>query len=127
MTKENLSNNWKAAGAASDGKADNGKVRMSLLMSQFPELLEDVAGVLTFGAEKYPKPPLDDSWKDVPNGVIRYQDAMYRHLSAFFGKGESLDAESGRHHLAHAMCNLLFLHSIIETGTENPYTTEIAL
>lgn len=118
-------NDWKAAGAASDGKADNGKIRMSLLMSQFGDLLEDTAGVLTFGAEKYPKPPLDDSWKDVPNGEMRYQDALYRHLKAFLADGESLDPESKRHHLSHAICNILFLHSMLEGGRENPFTTPI--
>lgn len=112
---------WVVAGANSDGKADTGKTRMSLLMTQFAPLLEETAGVLTFGAEKYPRPPLDDSWKDVPNGVIRYQDALYRHLSSVFSKGEKIDPESGRHHLAHAMCNILFLHYLLESGVENPY------
>lgn len=105
---------WKAAGAASDGKADNGKLRMSLLMVQFGEILRETAGVLTFGADKYPKPPLDDSWRDVPNGVMRYQDALYRHLDELFVKGDRLDSESGRHHLAHAMCNIVFLYELLE-------------
>ena len=112
------STDWKAAGANSDGKADTGKVRMSLLMTQFGELLEETAGVLTFGAEKYPKPPLDDSWKDVPMGVHRYQDALYRHLNDFLVKGERLDKESNRHHIAHAICNLLFLYYLTEGKTD---------
>lgn len=120
-TNQKGSADWREAGKASDGKADNGKVRMSLLMTQFADLLEDTAGVLTFGAEKYPRPPLDDSWKDVPGGIVRYQDALYRHLTSVFAKGERLDPESGRHHLAHAMCNILFLHHLLESGTENPY------
>lgn len=103
---------WKEAGASSDGKADTGKIRMSLLMTQFGDLLEQTAGVLTFGAEKYPKPPLDDSWRDVPQGIQRYQDALYRHLLAFFVKGEVTDPESGYHHLAHAMCNLTFIYEL---------------
>ncbi len=103
---------WKEDGANSDGKADTGKTRMSLLMVQFGEALADTAGVLTFGAEKYPKPPLDDSWRDVPNGIQRYQDALYRHLHAFFVLGEENDPESGRHHLSHAMCNLLFIKEL---------------
>ena len=105
---------WKAAGAASDGKADNGKVRMSLLLTQFGAIIEDTAGVLTFGADKYPKPPLDNSWRDVPNGEQRYQDALYRHLNDIFVKGERCDKESGRHHIAHAICNLIFLHELLE-------------
>lgn len=110
-----MEQDWKAAGAASDGKADTGKIRMSLLMTQFGEILEETAGVLTFGADKYPKPPLDDSWKDVPGGDIRYQDALYRHLNDFFVKGEKLDKESKRHHIAHAICNLVFLYELNES------------
>ena len=113
---------WKIAGISSDGKADNGKIRMSLLMTQFGELLEDVAGVLTFGAEKYPLPPLDDSWRHVPNGDIRYQDALYRHLFKVFVNGEMLDEESLRHHFAHAICNILFLHSLIKEKPINDHT-----
>lgn len=119
-----IKDDWKAAGAASDGKADNGKVRMSLLMTQFADPLREVAGVLTFGAEKYKKPPLDDSWKDVPNGVVRYQDAMYRHLAAFLADGERDDPESYRHHLAHAICNMLFIYELTENGHANPYSSQ---
>jgi hypothetical protein len=100
---------WKEAGRNSDGKADVGKVRAGLLYTQFGDNLMEVAEVLTFGAAKYPKPPLDDSWRDVPGGFNRYQDALYRHIHAYLTKGEVLDPESGRHHLAHAICNILFL------------------
>jgi len=97
-----------------DGKADGGKVRSSLLNVQFGVHLEQVAGVLTFGANKYPKPPLDNSWRDVPNAVPRYQDALYRHLTAYFSKGEITDPESGYNHLYHAACNLLFLMELTQ-------------
>lgn len=100
------------AGKNSDGKADTGKVRMGLLFTQFGEFLESTAGVLTFGAQKYPKPPLDDSWRDVPDGIRRYTDALYRHLNAFLVKGEVLDPESGMPHLSHVMCNLLFIYEL---------------
>lgn len=110
-----MSDNWRQEGANSDGKADTGKVRASLLYTQFGDELMGIAKVLTFGAEKYPKPPLDDSWRDVPDGYRRYQDALYRHLYAYFVQGEKLDAESGESHLSHAMCNLLFLSKLGET------------
>lgn len=106
---------WKEAGAASDGKADNGKIRMSLLLTQFGELVKDVAEVLTFGAAKYPKPPMDDGWRQTPNGFYRYQDAAYRHLSKFLVEGERNDPESGVHHLAHAIADILIVHSLAET------------
>lgn len=103
---------WKAAGAASDGKADTGKSMMSLLMVQFGDLNKQTADVLTFGAEKYPKPPLHDSWRNVPQGEQRYLDAAYRHLHTYFVEGEEIDPESGRSHLAHVMCNLHFIHEL---------------
>ena len=101
-----------------DGKADGGKVRSSLLHAQFGEHLEGVAGVLTFGANKYPKPPLDNSWRDVPNGQQRYLDALYRHLTARFSRGEKNDAESGYDHVYHVMCNLLFLLELEKNVTK---------
>lgn len=100
------------AGKNSDGKADGGKVRMSLLMLQFGKTLTSVASVLTFGAKKYPKPPLDDSWKDVPQARQRYADALYRHLHAALVLGEKVDQESGESHFSHAICNILFLANL---------------
>lgn len=99
-------------GAASDGKADQGKPRMSLLLVQFGNMVTEVAEVLTFGAKKYPKPPLDDSWRDVPQGRQRYADALYRHLHAALVLREKKDPESGMSHWAHAVCNILFLSQI---------------
>lgn len=101
---------WKEAGANSDGKADIGKAKMSLLMVQFGDLNKQVAEVLTFGEEKYPKPDTHDSWRGVPKGTMRYTDALYRHLHAVFVEGEELDSESGLHHFAHAIANLHFLY-----------------
>ena len=129
-------------GSKSDGKADVGKVRTSLLQVQFGDELMDIAKVLTFGANKYPAPPKDDSWRHVPNGMVRYTDALYRHLNAFLVDGESNDAESGLPHLAHAMCNLLFIRQLCNDdasvyknpvgekgaiGAQGPCGTSIAL
>lgn len=117
---------WKAAGAASDGKADTGKSMMSLLMVQFGDLNKQVADVLTYGADKYPKPPLHDSWKEVPDADRRYIDALYRHLHAVFVEGEELDQESMKHHFAHAICNLHFLYELAKmdkSGTRPPART----
>lgn len=60
--------------------------------------------VLTLGAQKYD----DDNWKKVPNAKARYYDACYRHVEAW-RVGENLDPETGCHHLAHAICCLMFL------------------
>lgn len=56
----------------------------------------------TFGAEKYTK----GGWLDVPDGVERYTDALYRHLLAE-GRGELVDHESGLLHAAHSAWNAL--------------------
>lgn len=65
---------------------------------------DEVVKVLTIGAKKY----APDNWKKVPNARQRYIDAAFRHMSAYAG-GEKLDAETGKSHLAHAMCCFLFL------------------
>lgn len=82
-------------------KADLGKLRWHLM--PFEEL-EDVTAILTFGAEKYSP----DNWKKVPDAHNRYLSALFRHIVAY-AEGKEKDAESGRHHLAHAICNCLFL------------------
>ncbi|QBP32932.1 gp32 [Shigella phage Buco] len=87
-----------------DLKYDQGKPRMSLLLSGCPLALEAVGQVLTFGAQKYEA----HSWQTVDNGRERYESALMRHLLAI-GKGEDRDSESGLHHLAHAACNALFI------------------
>ena len=66
--------------------------------------LDEVVKVLTIGARKY----APDNWKKVPNARQRYIDAAFRHMSAY-AAGEKLDTETGKNHLAHAMCCLLFL------------------
>jgi hypothetical protein len=65
---------------------------------------DEVVKVLTIGARKY----APDNWKKVPNARQRYIDAAFRHMSAY-AAGEKLDAETGKNHLAHAVCCLLFL------------------
>lgn len=82
-------------------KHDAGKRRWSLLPFN---ALRQVVDVLEFGAAKYAV----DGWKTVPNARTRYYDATMRHLTEWWA-GESLDPESGLHHLAHASCCVLFL------------------
>jgi hypothetical protein len=82
-------------------KFDKGKPRYGLLK---PEALEEVVKVLTYGAEKYSP----DNWKHVENMHERYFDASQRHTWAHW-RGELRDEETGYYHLAHAICNLMFL------------------
>jgi hypothetical protein len=60
--------------------------------------------VLTYGSRKY----ADDNWKIVPDARKRYVSAAFRHLTDWAG-GEKKDSETGKSHLAHAICCLLFL------------------
>lgn len=82
-------------------KYDQDKPRWGLL--PFKEL-EAVVDVLTSGSKKYS----DGNWKIVPNAEERYFDAMLRHISQY-RYGEKNDSETGKSHLAHAMCCSLFL------------------
>ncbi len=80
-------------------KHDQTKRRWTLLPWS---ALAEVVDVLEFGARKYAV----DNWKHV--GRDRYVDAMIRHVVAYVA-GEREDAESGLHHLAHAVCCGLFV------------------
>ena len=81
-------------------KDDNTKTRYDLLP---PELLEETAKVLTFGAQKYSA----HNWAQGASWS-RYFSAMMRHMWAWWG-GEDNDPETGFSHLAHAACCLSFL------------------
>lgn len=90
-------------------KRDGGKPRMDLIDPRFQRAL---AEVLTFGAEKY------DAW-NWSKGIAysRVYAALQRHLTAWWA-GEPLDEESGKSHLAHAACCLMFLTAFEERGME---------
>jgi hypothetical protein len=81
-------------------KDDGAKPRYSLLPL---EALEQVVQVLEHGADKYG----EGNWRHVPDGRRRYLDAALRHVLAVV-RGELTDNDSGRDHLAHAVCSLLF-------------------
>jgi hypothetical protein len=83
-------------------KFDGGKLQYGLLP---PAALQATVEILTFGAEKYEP----NNWKYVPDSKRRYFDAMQRHVWAW-KSGEQNDPESGKHHLAHALCCLMFLY-----------------
>lgn len=96
-------------------KHDQGKVRMDLLP---PVALEQVAKVLTFGADKYD----DHNWRKGFK-YSRLIGAALRHIFSF-SRGENLDPETGLPHLAHAACCILFLidHTLLGYGVDDRYT-----
>lgn len=90
-------------------KFDNGKPRMDLLD---PYATEQLALVLTFGAQKYA------AWNWTKGlAFSRLIGAALRHIFAFM-RGEDLDPESGLPHLAHAQCCLMFLLSMTQRHPE---------
>lgn len=91
------------AGQKYDGQGDDGsslKPRWELLPI---EEIEEIANVMTLGAEKYGA----FSWQYV-TPRDRYLGAAYRHLAKWM-RGEKIDKEFGTPTLAHACCCLLFL------------------
>lgn len=81
-------------------KDDAGKPRLDLID---PYFLEDLGAILEFGARKY----AEDDWKSIE--PKRFEAAAMRHLNEY-RKGYMLDPETAKSHLAHAACNLMFLH-----------------
>jgi hypothetical protein len=81
-------------------KEDGGKPRLDLIA---PEFLMATADILAFGANKYAA----RNWeKGMSWG--RCFGALMRHMWAWWG-GEKVDAETGKSHLWHAACCLMFL------------------
>jgi len=81
-------------------KDDKGKRRLDLIP---PEAIHALGDVLTFGAGKY----ADRNWE---KGFAwgRSIAALQRHLYAWMG-GEDVDPETGLSHMAHVLCNAVFL------------------
>lgn len=88
-------------------KFDQGKPRPELLPA---DALEEVSWVLAYGATKY----ADHNWARGMNWS-RLVGAAMRHLLAFT-RGEDNDPETGRSHLAHAACCVLFLLALVLRG-----------
>lgn len=81
-------------------KFDQEKNRVELIS---PFALEELGKVLTFGAKKYDA----RNWE---NGIhfSRILGAILRHTYAYM-RGETRDPETGLSHMAHAMCECMFL------------------
>lgn len=75
---------------------------LQIELESFNKCIEQLCEIITYGAKKY-KP---NNWQNVERE--RYVAAYIRHYVAYLN-GEDLDQESGFHHLAHAMCNAMFI------------------
>lgn len=85
-----------------DMKYDAGKLLAAIPFQDFPDAIRELIRVSTFGAHKYAR----GSWKTVPNGAVRYNDAMARHFIDDQA-GVEVDEESGISHKAHLAWNAL--------------------
>lgn len=83
-------------------KNDTGKPTFELLPL---DLFADVNKVLEHGAKKY---GINNWRKKEGFKLSRAYNALLRHLIAWWA-GENNDKETEISHLAHAMCNLIFL------------------
>lgn len=90
-------------------KLDAGKPSLGLVDRT---ALEELAKVLDFGKRKYDA----HNWR---GGITwsRVIDSALRHINAF-NDGEDMDPESGLNHIAHAMCNCMFLLNYYRTHKE---------
>jgi hypothetical protein len=88
-------------------KFDTNKPRWELLPY---DAVRGVVDVLTDGAKKYS----DRNW-ELGIAYGRVFGALQRHLTAWW-QGENNDPESGRSHLDHAACELMFLSAYEKRG-----------
>lgn len=90
-------------------KADAEKPRMDLIS---PIAVVELARVLTHGATKYEA----NNWR---RGLAwtRIISAILRHTFAYLG-GQTHDPETGLSHMAHVMCNAMFLVEFERTRPE---------
>lgn len=90
-------------------KNDSEKVRLELISSK---ALIELGKVLTFGAKKYDS----NNWR---KGIewTRIVGAILRHVQAY-NDGETFDKETGLSHMAHAMCECMFLLEFEQTHPE---------
>lgn len=111
----------KQMGKKNAARFNSGKIRYDLIP---PYALEQVARIYTFGSLKYS----DNNWwkgfkwrKDTFGCILRH---IYKWV-----RGESIDPESGVHHLAHAAWNCFalieFEKNDIGIDDRNPYSLDL--
>lgn len=83
-------------------KFDLGKKDYTLLLQDLKVTVDEVTDVLELGAKKYAR----GNYKLIESD--RYHKAMLRHIMSYLS-GELTDPETGKHHLAHAICCAAFL------------------
>jgi hypothetical protein len=80
--------------------------------------IEEVVQVLTYAAKERG----DNNWRYVKPFYPRFIAATFRHIKDWI-LHEKIDKKSGKSHLAHAICNLIFLNE--GPARENASTKKI--
>lgn len=93
-------------------KDEKNKARVDLVD---PEFIVGIAEILGYGAEKYEP----YSFQKVTEGLDKYYAAAMRHILAW-RTGDFVDGETGKNHLLHAACNLMFLLRVQHRKTIGP-------
>lgn len=94
-----------------DGKDRIGKPRISLVPSS---AVTAIADIMTWAIEE--KGYGEGSWRKVDSQ--HYVDAAMRHMLAYMADRKSLDKDSGRNHLHHAITDLAFLVELDRVSNE---------
>jgi len=89
-------------------KSDEGKLPLSLVP---PAIVTAVARVRWYGNLKYTDP---QNWRRVP--LLKFHEALLRHVLAAWEDPAAVDPESGLLHLEHAACNLAFILALMEAS-----------
>lgn len=82
-------------------KDEKNKARIDLVD---PEFIVGIAEILGYGVEKYEP----YSFQKVAEGLDKYYAAAMRHILKW-RTGDFEDEETGKNHLLHAACNLMFM------------------
>lgn len=97
-------------------KQSDGKTPFDILFS-LPGLSE-IADVFGIGAKKYPDKFGDYNWRAAKKDMFTIRaykkkliGACLRHVFQYIN-GQTHDKETGKHHLAHAITNLLMVHDL---------------
>lgn len=88
-----------------DMKFDGDKEQPSILFQDLATPLQQVQNVLNFGAAKYERA----SWMTLADAKGRYKEALLRHLKLWLHDETGRDEESNELHIAHLVCNAMFL------------------
>jgi len=92
---------------------NQGKLLFNLIE---PEFEKQLAEVMTFGAKKYDI----NNWKKIPKhkGIDDCKNSLMRHFNAY-RRGEFIDEDSGKPHLACLAVNSMFLYWYETEGEES--------